>query len=156
MPDATWPTAPLIPYLVVDGATAAIAFYKAAFGAEEVSRQMTPDGNKVLHALLRINGGLVMLNDDFPEWNNGRSSAPRDGSPPSVTLALTVTDCDAMYKRAENAGATGTMPPNDAFWGDRYAQLTDPFGHKWSLSSPLHVTTAKERDEFVKKNFAAR
>jgi PhnB protein len=112
-------------------------------GAEEVSRQMTPDGKKV-------------LNDDFPEWSNGRKSAPQEGAPRSVTLHLNVTNCDASYERAVDAGAKGTMPPNDAFWGDRYAQLTDPFGHNWSFSTPLKETTAKERDDYVKKNFAAR
>lgn len=149
MPPANWPTAPIIPYLVIDGANAAIAYYKKAFGAEELSRQMTADGKKVLNAMLRINGGLLMLNDEF---SNARRPAPRDQCPSSVSLHLTVTDCDATYKNAVDAGATGTMPPNDAFWGDRYAQITDPFGHQWSFGSPLRETTSNERDEFVKKH----
>ena len=154
MPPEKWPTAPLIPYLVVDGGTAAIAFYKAAFGAEEISRQMTPDGQKVLNAMLRVNGAPIMLNDDFPEFSGGKKSAPRQDCPVSVSLHLTVADCDATYKKAVEAGATGTTPPNDAFWGDRYAQVTDPFGHHWSFGSPLKETSAKERDEYVKKNMA--
>jgi PhnB protein len=154
MPPENWPTSPVIPYLVVDGGTAAIAFYKAAFGAEELSRQMTADGKKVLNAMLRVNGAPVMLNDDFPEFSGGRQSAPRAGCPTSVSLHLSVADCDASYKRAVDAGANGTMPPNDAFWGDRYAQITDPFGHNWSFGSPLRETTSKERDDFVKKNLA--
>lgn len=149
MPPANWPSAPLIPYLVVDGAVQAIKYYKAAFGAEELSCQMSADGKKVLNAMLRINGGLMMLNDPFSQ------SAPRKDCPSSVTLHLTVGDCDAVYKKAVDAGATGTMPPNDMFWGDRYAQITDPFGHQWSFGSPLRETTAKERDEYVKKNLTS-
>lgn len=148
MPPANWPTAPLIPYLVVNGGVEAIKYYKAALGAEELSCQMTADGKKVLNAMLRINGGLLMLNDEFSR------SAPREGCPSSVSLHLTVADCDATYKKSVDLGATGTMPPNDAFWGDRYAQITDPFGHHWSFGSPLRETTTKERDDYVKKNMA--
>ena len=107
----------------------AIDFYKAAFGAEELMRHPSDDG-RLLHAHLRINGGHLMLNDDFPEY--GGAASP----PGSVTLHLQVSDADAAWDRAIGAGATERMPLADQFWGDRYGQLTDPFGFTWSIGAP--------------------
>lgn len=124
----------LIPHLVVKGAAAAIEYYKAALGAEELVRMPGPDG-RLMHAALRIGEATLMLCDDFPEYCGGVSRAPSGPSP--VTLHLCVPDADEAIARAQTAGATVTMPADDMFWGDRYGKVTDPFGHDWSYSTPL-------------------
>ena len=111
-------------------ATQAIDFYKAAFGARELARQPSDDG-RIMHCHLLVNGGSLMLNDDFPEYR-GRAA----GEPEGVTLHLQVSDADALWTKAIDAGATVTMALEDQFWGDRYGQLQDPFGHRWSIGAP--------------------
>ncbi len=112
-------------------AAEAIAFYKAAFGATEaIPPHMADDGQRIMHAHLSLNGGSLMLNDDFPEYG-GAATAPG-----SVTLHLQVTDADAAWNRALEAGAAEKRPLADQFWGDRYGQLTDPFGFTWSIGAP--------------------
>lgn len=125
----------IIPYLTIaDGrAAAAVDFYKAAFDAEEVDRHPADDGKRLMHAHLRLNGGDLMLSDDFPEFGN---RAPA-GAPSGQRLHLHVSDADAIWNQAVAAGATVEMPLEDQFWGDRYGQLRDPFGHGWSIGAPI-------------------
>ncbi len=112
-------------------AAEAVAFYKAAFGAEEaMAPHLADDGKRIMHAHLLVNGGHLMLNDDFPEY--GGAATP----PGSTTLHLQVKDADAMWNQAIEAGAQEKMPLADQFWGDRYGQLTDPFGFTWSIGAP--------------------
>lgn len=127
----------LVPHLVVDGAAQAIDFYKAAFGAEEVMRMPAEDGKRLLHAELKINGGTLYLCDDFPEFCGGKTGSPKKLGGTHTTIHQEVPDCDAAIARAAAAGAEVTMPAADMFWGDRYGQVTDPFGHLWSFSTPL-------------------
>jgi PhnB protein len=135
MAESTASMPPVAPHLVVDGAAKAIEFYKAAFGAVEVDRIPAEDGTRLMHAAVTINGGMVMLMDDFPEYFDGKGSTPRafGGSP--VFIHLDLPDVDATWQQALDAGATVAMPLEDQFWGDRYGQLTDPFGHTWSLAT---------------------
>ena len=135
----------LIPHLVVKNAVAAVEFYKAALGAEEVRRMPTADG-RLMHADLKIGDAHLFLCDDFPEYCGGVSRAPTGPSP--VTLHLCVPCADAAIEKAVAAGATATMPAEDMFWGDRYGQVIDPFGHAWSFSHPL---TAEQKAEAEKK-----
>jgi PhnB protein len=135
----------LIPHLVVSGGVKAIEFYKAALGAEEISRVPTPDG-RLMHASLKIGDAVLFLCDDFPEYCGGVSRAPKGPSP--VTLHLNVPNADTAITTAAAAGATVTMPAEDMFWGDRYGQIVDPFGHSWSFSTPL---TAERKAEAEKK-----
>lgn len=121
----------VVPCLTVDGAKAAIDFYKKAFGAEEVSRADAEDGKRLMHAHIRINGSDVMMWDLFPEY--GMST----DKPRGVSIHLEVDDSDRWFKRAIDAGATETMPLQDTFWGSRYGQLRDPFGHSWAVGSPV-------------------
>jgi PhnB protein len=118
---------------IADGkAVDAIAFYEKAFGAHELMRHATPDG-RLMHAHLSINGGSLMLNDHFAEMAGG---APLD-RPSGTTLHLQVDDADAWWERALAAGATVRFPLDNQFWGDRYGQLSDPFGHVWSIGGPV-------------------
>ncbi|ETB50859.1 hypothetical protein O981_18070, partial [Mycobacterium avium 10-5560] len=133
----------LSPHLVVDNAAAAIDFYVKAFGAEELGRLPRPDG-KLAHAAVRINGFMVMLNDDFPEVCGGKSMTPTSLGGTPVTIHLTVPDVDASFQRAVDAGATVVVPLEDQFWGDRYGMVADPFGHHWSLGQPVREVSPEE------------
>jgi PhnB protein len=135
----------IIPHLVVKGAAAAIDFYKAALGAEELIRMPAPDGSHLMHACLKVGGGYLMLCDDFPEYCGGVSRAPSGPSP--VTLHVNVPNVDEAIGRAAAVGATVTMPAEDMFWGDRYGQIVDPFGHSWSFSTPLSAERKAEAEK---------
>jgi PhnB protein len=139
------------PHLVVDDAAAAIEFYVKAFDAQEYGRVPGPDG-KLVHAALNINGSTVMLNDDFPEMTEGKSTTPKalGGSP--VTIHLTVTDVDTKFAKAVDAGATVVHPLEDAFWGDRYGVVRDPFGHLWSMGQPMREVSMEEIEEAMKQS----
>lgn len=133
----------LAPHLVVDDGAAAIDFYVKAFGATEKRRMPGPDG-KLMHAEVEINGSVVMLADDFPEYNDGKSSTPNALGGTPVTIHLQVTDVDAQFQRALDAGATVVMPVEEQFWGDRYGMLRDPFGHMWSMGQPVREVSPEE------------
>ncbi len=119
----------LTPHLVIDGANEAIAFYKKAFGAEQLELMPSPDG-KVLHCTLKIFDSNIMLCDPMGDAKDAKALS---GSP--VCLHLFVEDVDKVYEQAIAAGAKETMPIFDAFWGDRYGKLEDPFGHSWSVAT---------------------
>jgi len=89
------------------------------------------DGERLMHAHLRINGGSIMLADEFPEW-----TGEADIKPVGVSLHLQVDDADEWWGRALVNGAIPVMPLEDQFWGDRYGQVRDPFGHLWSIGGP--------------------
>ena len=143
----------VLPHLVVDDAAAAIDFYVKAFGAVEHGRVPGPDG-KLIHASLGINGASVMLNDDFPEMSGGKSMTPKalGGSP--VTIHLVVTDVDKQFQQAIDAGGTVVMPVEDQFWGDRYGQIRDPFGHAWALGQHKEDLSPEEINRRAEAFFA--
>ena len=110
----------------------ALDFYAKAFGAQVVSSNVAQDGKRLMQAELRVNGGAFMLSDEFPEFMGG-PQPPAAG----VVLHLHVDDADVWGAKAQAAGAVVTMPIADQFWGDRYGQLRDPFGHTWSIGAPI-------------------
>jgi len=134
----------ITPHLCVKGAAKAIDFYKAAFGAEEIRRESMPGDDRLMHALIRIGDSLVMLADDFPEWNNGKSNAPDASVSTGTTFHMYVTDAHAAMARAEAAGCTVKMPVTEMFWGDLYGAITDPFGHHWAIATRIKVPTPEE------------
>ncbi|TMH94585.1 MAG: VOC family protein [Betaproteobacteria bacterium] len=133
----------LTPHLICAGAADAITFYTKAFNAVEVSRLPGPKG-KLMHAMLRVGNSALMLTDEFPEWGGFGPKSP-EGSP--VTVRLHVDNADAVVERAVAAGAKITMPLSDMFWGDRYAQLEDPFGHRWSVAGRTRDLSPAEIQE---------
>jgi PhnB protein len=137
------------PYLVINGAAEAIDWYKKAFNAKELSRQAVPDG-KLMHARIRIGDSIVMLSDYFP-GGNAKSPDALGSSP--VTLHIYINNVDKLWQQAVDAGAKVSMPIDNTFWGERYGQLTDPYGHHWSLSQQINMTK-KEKDEKQKQAMA--
>jgi PhnB protein len=128
------------PYLCVDGASAAIDFYSAVFGATERMRMPAPDG-KVAHAELQFGDSVVALSDEYPELG-ARSPKAFGGSP--VTMSVYVEDVDAVFERALKAGAKALRPVEDQFYGDRSGQFEDPFGHRWSVGTHVEDVSPEE------------
>ncbi len=141
------------PHLVVKGAGKAIDFYKKAFGAEECYRMNGPDGDSVVHASIQIGDSMIMLGEEYPEMNV-KSPSSLGGSP--VTVHLYVDDADRMFEKAIDAGAEEIYPLENAFWGDRYGKVRDPFGHIWSIASRVEELSPEEMEkraaEWFEKN----
>ncbi|MEN3275242.1 MAG: PhnB protein [Massilia sp.] len=140
----------ITPHLVCANCHEAIELYKKAFGAEEVMRMPMPDG-KVGHAMLRIGDSPLFLADEFPDHGSLGPLALK-GSP--VTIHLSVPNVDAVWERALAAGATVRMELADQFWGDRYGQLDDPFGHRWSLATHIRDVSPEEMEAAMKNECA--
>lgn len=133
------------PHLIVSPCVDAMAFYAKAFGAERMSVLPGP-GGLIVHAALRINGQAIMLADEQPPMP-GRPEArktPRSAGATTGGVMLYVADVDAWHDRAVEAGATSRMAPSDMFWGDRYAQLEDPFGHVWAIATYQRAVSEAE------------
>jgi len=141
------------PQLTLDNCAQAIDWYKKAFGAEEVSRAVGPDG-KIMHADLKIGDSHIMMNDAMM---GGRGPKAIGGSPAS--LWIYVNDCDALFNRAVGAGAQvygGAMGQlTDQFWGDRSGTIIDPHGYQWTIATRKEELTPDEmrqrQDEFMKR-----
>ncbi len=118
-------------YVTVEGAMKAAEFYKQALGAELVFAIPPDASGRTMHVHLYINGSSVMLADPYPEYCSG--PVEKIGG---FNLSLHVGDTDAAFARAVEAGATPVMPPEDMFWGARYAQVRDPFGVLWAFNQP--------------------
>jgi PhnB protein len=140
---------PLLPYIVVSDGIAAIDFYKKAFGAvEDEEPHFVPGTTKVLNARMSIRGGVFMLCDDFMDSGQALGRSP-------VMLHLQVDEgIDAAFEMAVAAGATVKMPLMDQFWGDRYGQVADPFGHTWTMGQKIATLTKEQVDEGAKAAFA--
>jgi len=136
----------ITPHLVCENAAEALAFYQRAFGAQEVGRMDGP-GGKIMHAELRIGDSMLMLADAFPEYGS-RGPRALQGTP--VTIHMYVEDADAVWQQAVDAGATVEMPLEDAFWGDRYGQVIDPFGHRWSIATRQRDMTQQQIEEAMR------
>ncbi|CAB3660704.1 VOC family protein [Paraburkholderia phenoliruptrix] len=133
----------LTPYLICANAAEAIEFYKKAFNAVEQFRLPGPDG-KVMHACLKIGDSMLMLTDEWPEH---QCFGPNHLQGTPVTIHHYVEDVDASFQQAVDAGATVKVPVADMFWGDRYGQLKDPFGHNWSLATHKRDLSKEEIEQ---------
>ncbi len=106
---------------------------------------------KLMHGEIKIGNSFVFLADEFPEMGC-RSPLALGGTP--VTIHLYVEDADAVFNQAVAAGAQVRMPPRDMFWGDRYGQVTDPFGHVWSIATHLEDVPPEEMAKRAQAAFA--
>lgn len=128
------------PHIVCAGAASAIDFYKKAFNARELMKLEGPDG-KLMHGAIMIGDSVVMLADEYPEWN---SLGPNALKGTTVTLALYVEDADRQFEQAVAAGCSAHMPLEDMFWGDRYGIVRDPYGHLWSIATHVRDVSPEE------------
>lgn len=131
------------PYLIVDGASAAIDFYTSVLGATERMRMSTPE-NRVGHAELEVGGSVIMLADESPEMD-ARGPKTVGGTP--VSLHVYVEDVDAVFDRAIEAGAKALRPVEDRFYGDRSGGFEDPFGHRWDVATHVEDVPAEEMEK---------
>lgn len=123
----------LTPYFVVKNSEEAIKFYEAAFNAKSREVMKGEDG-KVMNAQIVIGDCVVMMNDEYPDWG---VVAPNPGDPMPFSIHISCKNIDAEFQQAVDAGATVTCPLENMFWGDRFGQLVDPFGYKWSMGQPI-------------------
>jgi PhnB protein len=128
------------PYLCVDGASAAIDFYRSVFGATERVRMDAPDG-KIGHAEVQVGDSVIMLADEHPDI--GFLSPKTIGGTP-VTFSIYVEDADATFERAVSAGAKALRPVENQFYGDRSGQFEDPFGHRWNVATHVEDVSPEE------------
>jgi PhnB protein len=128
------------PYLIVDDARKAIAFYEKAFLAKTLGVMPGPKG-RVMHAEIQVGDSRVMLADEFPEMG-AKSPKAYGGSP--ISIALYVPDVDVVVERALKAGGTLRRPVEDQFYGDRSGAVTDPFGHVWHVSTHVEDVSHEE------------
>jgi PhnB protein len=131
----------ITPHLTVRGVSEAVNFYEKAFGAAELYRNLAPDGKSVMHVELALGDSRLLLHDEFPE--HGQIS-PLGGQVTGVVLHLYVDDVDDIYQRTVEAGAKIVMPLQDCFWGDRYAIVVDPFGHRWSMATRIEDLSPRQ------------
>ena len=121
------------PYLVQQDTKRALEFYKRAFGAETRNLMPGPNG-KVMHAELKIGDSILFLSDEFPEMSP-ETKSPASAGCVTASMFLYVSDVDATFKKAVDAGARAVMPVTDMFWGDRFGKVADPFGHHWGIAT---------------------
>jgi PhnB protein len=127
--------------LTIKNCADALEFYKRAFGAEERSRFLAPDGTSVWHAELRIGDSTLFVSEEMPQ---APARAPERERPSPAGLWLYVHDCDAAFRRAVGAGANVTMELADQFWGDRVGAVVDPYGYVWTFASRIREMTPDE------------
>jgi uncharacterized glyoxalase superfamily protein PhnB len=139
------------PSLVIKEASKAIDWYTKALGAQELYRVPSPDG-RLLHAEIKIGDSIIMMTDEMPEMG-GKGPQALGGTP--VSLMIYCEDCDALFNRAVGAGASVRAPLEDAFWGDRWGMVVDPFGHVWAIATRKKNLSVEEMkratDEFMAK-----
>jgi PhnB protein len=145
-----------IPHLCVSDGLAALEFYKTVFGAEEGHRMMAPDGHRLMHGEIIVDGHKCFVSDEFSTEEGGTVRTPQTlGGGTCVRVTIEVDDADAVIERAVAAGARVLMPAQDMFWGARYGKIVDPFGHEWGINQQLKPQTDEETHaaaaEFLKQ-----
>ena len=144
-----------IPHLCVSDGLGALEFYKAAFSAEEGHQMMAPDGKRLMHGEIIIDGHKCFLSDEFGQDEGGSVKTPQTLGGTCVRITLMVDDADEIVARAVAAGARVLMPVQDMFWGGRYGKILDPFGHEWGINQQLKEQSPEETkaaaDEFLAK-----
>jgi PhnB protein len=141
----------LTPHLNVRNAAGAIEFYKNVFGAKELSRMPGPNGKGIMHAELKFGDSILMLCDEYPEFNC-KSPQQLNGTP--VAIHVYVPNVDDVFQKAITAGAQTLMPVQDMFWGDRYGKFADPFGHEWSIATHQRDLSPQEMQKAAAAAFA--
>jgi PhnB protein len=131
------------PYLIVKDAHKAIEFYKNAFGAQELIVMPGPDG-KVMHGEIKIGDSIIMISDEHP---NRDVLGPKSRGGATSSLFVYFENVDAAFDKAVKAGCTIKMPLADQFWGDRYGNVVDPFGHTWAMATHIEDVSPEEMNK---------
>jgi PhnB protein len=142
-----------VPHLIVNDGPAALKFYKEVFGAEAGDCMMAPDGRRLMHGEIVLDGHKLFLSDEFSEAEGGTCKKPETLGGTSVRITIMVDDADATAARAVASGATVLMPVQDMFWGARYGKIRDPFGHEWGINQQLKQMSPEETDAAAKEFF---
>lgn len=145
-----------IPHLIVSDGLAALKFYKEVFGAAEGHHMMAPDGKRLMHGELIVEGHKIFISDEFTAEEGGNCRTPQTLGGSCVRIMLMTDDPDAVVERAVARGATVLMPVQDMFWGARYGQFVDPFGHNWGVNQQLQEQTEAETSAAAEEFFAKR
>jgi PhnB protein len=135
------------PSIIVRDADRAIDFYKRALGAEELSRMKGPDGS-IMHAEVKIGDSVIMLGEENEQWG---TKSPLSTNGLTSSLHIYVDDADTVFAKAVKEGASVRYPLEDAFWGDRYGKITDPFGHEWGIATRVKDMTEEEMERAGKE-----
>jgi PhnB protein len=143
-----------IPHLIVSDGLSALDFYKEVFGAEEGHRMMSPDGTKLLHGEIVLDGHKMFVSDEFSGEEGGTCKTPRTLGGTCVRITMQTDDADAVAERAIAKGARLLMPVQDMFWGGRYGKFLDPFGHEWGMNEQLQEQTGEETQAAADEYFA--
>jgi len=143
-----------IPHLIVSDGLAALKFYEEVFAAEQGHNMMAPDGKRLMHGELELDGHKFFVSDEFTAAEGGTCKAPQTIDGTSVRITLQTDDADAVVERAVARGAKVLMPLQDMFWGARYGQIVDPFGHVWGINQQLREQNEEETNSAAKEFFA--
>jgi PhnB protein len=131
------------PQLVVSPCSEALEFYERAFGAQVLMRMPGPDG-LLMHAEMKLGGAIIMLADEMSMPGEVVRKSPKNAGAITGGVMLYVEDVDSVFERALGEGAKSVREPTDEFWGDRFAQLEDPFGHVWSMATHVRDVSPQE------------
>ena len=148
------PSDQFIPHLIVNDGMAALKFYREVLGGAEGHNMMAPDGKRLMHGEIIFDGHKLVLSDEFTAAEGGLCKTPQTLGGTSVRITLQTDDADAVVERAVARGAKVVMPVQDMFWGARYGQIEDPFGHIWGINQQLKEMTEEEENAAAKEFFA--
>jgi len=142
-----------VPHLIVHDGMAALKFYQEVLGAEPGHQMMAPDGQRLMHGELILEGHKIFVSDEFSAAEGGSCSTPRTLGGSCVRIMLMTGDADAVVERAVARGAKVIMPVQDMFWGARYGQIVDPFGHQWGINQQLRAQSEAETNQAAQEFF---
>jgi len=145
-----------IPHLIVSDGMAALKFYKEVFEAEEGHNMMASDGKRLMHGELQLDGHVLFVSDEFSRDEGGMCQTPQTLNGTSVRVTLMTDDADGVFQRATDRGAEILMPLQDMFWGARYGQFRDPFGHVWGINQQLQQQTGAETNAAAEEFFGRK
>jgi len=145
-----------VPHLIVSDGLAAMKFYEEVLGAEPGHTMMAPDGRRVMHGELTLDGHKIFLSDEFSAAEGGSCSTPQTLGGSCVRIMLMTDNADAVVEQAVAHGAKVLMPVQDMFWGARYGQIVDPFGHQWGINQQLKEQSAEETNKAAQEFFAKK
>jgi PhnB protein len=145
-----------IPHLIVSDGLAALKFYQEVFGAAEGDNMMAPDGKRLMHGEVVLDGHKLFVSDEFTAAEGGSCKMPQTLGGTSVRITAQVDDADATVERAVARGAKVLMPVQDMFWGARYGKIIDPFGHEWGINQQQRELSKEETDAAAAEFFASK